>query len=494
MTPRTFPTTTPIADQSGLLQSPKRSRLAPVGSLLGVAGAIGCGISLVAAIGLGLFSPQALDALLFVAIGLLGALVVSREPANSIGWLMCLASVVAMLLLLPADYGYMALVVEHGAWPLGVFAVWLAAWGWVAIIGLFPALITARFPDGRTRPVWRVAEWLALGGTLALSLGIALASADVQQGFIPLRQSDATLLRVAAGDGPLGWSLPDPIAGPVRVIGLLTIVAGYVGAVASFVGRFRAARGEERLQFAWFAYAGLLIGAAAIWAVVAYTIFDAAFGDALLPFALAAFAFPSAIAIAILRYHLYDIELIVRRTAVYVPLTGLLAGLYSATLATLQRIFQGVLGNPSEGAIILSTLVLAAAFTPLRNALQDAVNRRFRDSMDTERRLKDFLERVNSSLSPLDSTRVLRAYLGVVVAAVGALGGAVYLQTASDERLLADTPRRAPNPVFTTAIATGTEVAWILVIDAGRHGRTLSHREQALVQASALRLGELLAE
>ena len=101
------------------------SRLRTLAWALGLGGAIACALLVGWTVALGLFSPHALTYLTFIAAGLLGALIASREPRNGVGWLMCAASMAAILLYLPLDYGSTALVVEHGSWPLGGVALWL---------------------------------------------------------------------------------------------------------------------------------------------------------------------------------------------------------------------------------------------------------------------------------------------------------------------------------------------------------------------------------
>ena len=95
---------------------------------LGLAGAAGCAFALAWTVALGLYVPPALGYLTLMVTGLLGALIASRAPSNSIGWLMCAFSLWGVLLLLPFDYGYTAHVLERGSWPLGAAALWFEAW------------------------------------------------------------------------------------------------------------------------------------------------------------------------------------------------------------------------------------------------------------------------------------------------------------------------------------------------------------------------------
>src|SRR5206468_1779904 len=134
------------------------------------------------------------------------------------------------------------------------------------------------------------------------------------------------------------------------------------------------------------------------------------------------------------------------RTAVYVPLTAILAGLYAASIAFLQQLFIAATGSPSDGAVILSTLVLVATFTPIKNALQAFVDRRFRDAQDAERRLGAFVDGVASAMWEPSNARVMRGFLGEVVRAVDASGGAAYVVTPAGEALAGQTATRGQGP------------------------------------------------
>jgi len=110
--------------------------------------------------------------------------------------------------------------------------------------------------------------------------------------------------------------------------------------------------------------------------------------------ALAFLLFPLSIGIAILRYHLYDIDIIIRRTLVYVPLTAILAGVFAASIKLTQALFAGLAGTQSEATTVLTTLIVVAAFEPLKGWLQRMVNARFKEGPDPEQRWKDYGQQV----------------------------------------------------------------------------------------------------
>ena len=136
---------------------------------------------------------------------------------------------------------------------------------------------------------------------------------------------------------------------------------------------------------------------------------------------------PVAVAVAVARDGLYDIEWLLNRTLVYVPLTAILAGLYAAAVVLFQRLFLALTGAQADAALVLSTLVLAAAFTPLKNALQAAVDARFKTAPDPTARLRALGEQVRADFSVVDPRRLAGRLLEEAAGALRAQGGAVYL-------------------------------------------------------------------
>ncbi len=174
----------------------------------------------------------------------------------------------------------------------------------------------------------------------------------------------------------------------------------FILGAAAILLRFRRARGDERQQLKWFAFAALVF---AIIVVTLQTFFNALhpldpgalhatdlfFG---VPYALAVAVIPVAAGIAVLKYHLYDIDLIIRRTLVYAVLTALLALVYLGAVITLQTLFTALTGSArSELVTVLSTLIIAALFVPLRRRIQAFIDRRFyRRKYDAARVLAHF--------------------------------------------------------------------------------------------------------
>jgi hypothetical protein len=204
----------------------------------------------------------------------------------------------------------------------------------------------------------------------------------------------------------------------------------------SVILRFRSANGQERQQIKWFAYAaGLAIVQFALTIVIAFvpTSVPQDVADILLVLSVA--AFPIAAGIAILRYRLYDIDLLINRTLVYVPLTAILAGVYSASIALFQKLFVAVTQEQSDAAVVITTLILASSFTPIKNGLQGAVDKRFKEVADPTKRLKSFGEQVKSFVQMNSTEQLTQRLLDEVTTAFNAKGAAVYRGEGQHERV-----------------------------------------------------------
>jgi len=235
---------------------------------------------------------------------------------------------------------------------------------------------------------------VALGPAYATILpGLAIAFPDGHMPSPRWRRPVGIVVGVIAVGTFLNLFRPGPVAGgvtgrnPIGIDGLPTGLAdvGYAGVIAGVLAisalgvaavmvRYRSGNPIERQQQRWF------LGAVSLAALpLALSILPGIGGPAsALVAAIGLMLVPIAVGIAVTRYHLYEIDHLISRTLVYVPLTALLAGLYAATVALLQRVFQSVTGDKSDAAIIISTLILASVFTPLRKWLEGIVERRFK--------------------------------------------------------------------------------------------------------------------
>lgn len=467
---------------------------------LAVAGVVVCSAGAAASIA---FAAPASFLLIYVVgalMAVLGSLVAAREPHNPIGWLMCGLAFAASLVHLPTAYGYMALVLDPGRWPLGSQAVWFASWGFVAVIVFLP-LISVRFPDGNVQRPWAVAEWLTLAGAVVFAAGIALSPTEWLVTFLSI---PGTRVRELAPlvHGPLPPSLSESQLALVRSVGITGVLAGYVGSALAVIARFRGATGDQRLKLKWFAYAGCLVAATFLYGAVAWIALRQPLYLAFTPLEFAAVTLPLAIGIAILRYRLYDIDILINRTLVYGSATAVLAALYSAVVTLLNRLFISASGQRSDAAYVLTAFVVVVAFAPIRDWLQRLVDEWFPHSTPSQV-LDRFRAGVESVVTVMDVERIGREFVDRAMSAFDARGAALYLGSESLPAYTRGDWDRTKVGIEVTCRHRGDEVARLVLAERrGAHEYTAADRgalersaasvAEAIVLASELARGRSL--
>ena len=340
-------------------------------------------------------------AVLTMAFSVVGALIASHRPGNSIGWIFCAAALCQGLTNFGYEYATYALLTQPGSLPLGAQMVWIGSWIWAPGLGLILVFLPLLFPDGRLPSRrWRFVAWLG---------GASIAMIAVLASILLWPERGVALLR-----GPT-----DEVGGPQWVLDLfveavafpLMLLAG-LAAVISLFARFHRARGDERQQIKWFAYAAALT---LFWTFLIEGIPDsnqtfeavtAVLGVLVVP------SIPVAAGIAIFRYRLYDIDRIINRTLVYAALTGTLVAVYVGGVVLLQTLFRALAGSESTLAVVASTLAIAALFSPLRRRIQAFIDRRFyRRKYDARRTLEAFSATLRDET---DLDRLSDALVGVV--------------------------------------------------------------------------------
>jgi hypothetical protein len=310
------------------------------------------------------FAQWAEDAVVAVGFSALGVVVAPRfPPGNPIGWLFCAIGLVGAVLLFCGEYAAYALVASPGSLPGGEGMAWVASWLWVAHIGLF-VFLALLFPDGRPpSPRWRPFAWL-VGAAVVVGTVVAAYSPGPVRGLGAIRN-------------PLGMEAIPNLSGAVEVL----VFALAFAASVSLVVRLRGARGVERLQIRWFAYAAAV---AAVGAIVYYVVSDALglwwlhWEVGFVAMMVGVVGMPVALGVAVLRYRLHDIDLIVNRALVYGLLTAVLAGLFELNVVALQHVALVLTHvEDSQIAYFASALMLAAMFEPLKRRIDGFVERRF---------------------------------------------------------------------------------------------------------------------
>jgi hypothetical protein len=337
----------------------------------------------------------------FASFPVIGSLIASRHPRNALGWIFLLVGLGVGVLLVATEYSYMAFVKEPSSyWPGATLAAWLGQWLWYPCLMAIPSLALLLFPDGRP-PTQR---WRWLVWATGLSIGLVSGASMFQRRL----QGDGF-----AVDNPVGF-LPfadgEQAAEPI----FLAFFGVMFLSVASVVVRFRRARPEQRQQIK------LLLMASVIFAVAIFL------GDTFdLPeiiFPLVLWLIPGAIGVAILRYRLYDIDLVINRTLVYALLTGILVMTYLAIVFALQQVLSDAT-RESDMAVAASTLAVAALFRPLRTRIQLFIDRRFnRQRYDAQRTIEAFaaklredvdLDHLSSDLSAVVTETMQPAHVSV---------------------------------------------------------------------------------
>ncbi|HEX5848920.1 MAG TPA: hypothetical protein VFY59_06955 [Rubrobacter sp.] len=326
----------------------------------------------------------------FSTFAAVGALLVIRRPYNAIGWIM--ASIGLMVPVFNSGTAYALYVMVHRGRPdtLAVFGAWAGNWYWFVMLSLALIYLPMLFPDGRLLS----RRWLpvaVLGGSGALGVAILGALTDT------LVVGNGPRFEI---DNPIGVEgLAAPWTLPVFVVFEILFAIGVGGAAASVIVRLKRSRGVERRQLEWFAYVtALFFGAAMITGIVSSVagvgwLDEISFATSLIGLV----CLPIAVGVAVLKYRLYDIDIIINRTLVYGSLTLLLLLVYFGGVTTAQAIFRTLTGLQQESqlAVVISTLAIAALFNPLRRRIQSFIDRRFfRRKYDARKTLEAFSARL----------------------------------------------------------------------------------------------------
>jgi len=307
----------------------------------------------------------------------IGVIVVTRRPSNVIGWLLLADGLVWCITELAIEYSVYAVVGRPDPLPYGLFAAWLCSWTWTVGVGVYPILL-ALFPDGRMDRTRRAftAVGILVGALLALEFAVRPGplqlAAFVDNPFTPVPQSMVDVIGAAS----LAITFPLGIA-----------------VVGRIVQRFRRSAGIEREQIKWLAFAALPI-------LILGPLSSFVPGKPIqILSAISQVGLPTAVAIAVLRYRLYDIDVLINRTLVYGATTaGIAVGFFAGVI-----VFQALLSpitSGSEVAVAISTLASVALFQPLRGRVQRAVDHRFyRSRYDAARTVDAFSVRLRDQVA-----------------------------------------------------------------------------------------------
>jgi hypothetical protein len=307
------------------------------------------------------------------AYAIVGWLIASRRPDNSIGWIFLAIALSFACLLFANTYARYGSVVAAGSLPFVDVLSWVGGWAWAPGFTLLVTLSVLLFPNGKPpSPRWRPVIWASFIDMGLLSVPVAIAS--------------------WIGSG-------SDIAESLQYLGTTLILFVALASFAGMVVRYRRGGPTERQQLKWYTYAAV--------PEMAFLVFlgYAASGSVTVPplvllvapFVIAPLL-PAAAAIAILRYRLYDLDRLVSRTIAYAVVTGGLVLVYLAINLGLTTAFSS-LASGNSVVVAASTLAVAALFTPLRRRVQRVVDRRFdRARVDAEQTAAAFAERLRDEI------------------------------------------------------------------------------------------------
>jgi hypothetical protein len=304
-----------------------------------------------------------------------GAALAWRRPRNAVSWILLEVGAASATQALLAEYALFGIVGRSAPLPGAVLSGWVVSWVWLDELALVAVILLLIFPDGHfVSPRWRVFAWL--GGASAMVGAMALAF-----------NSGPIMNNAAFADNPFAlFTDPDTNLFFRSMVG---VGAAGVGAAASLFVRYRRSSGVERQQLKWLAFEAVVLAVAVLvgafdqndkWASV---------------FLIGAVALaPVMVGIAVLRYRLYDIDVLINRALVYGATTAAIAVTFFGGIVVLQAALRPLIGG-SEVAVAASTLVCFALFQPIRRRVRSTVDRRFyRARYDAVRTLDAFASRL----------------------------------------------------------------------------------------------------
>ena len=314
-------------------------------------------------------------AVLALAFSVVGAIVASRQPRNAIGWLFCGVGVTIGLSSFAGEYAEFRLAGGFGMGALGETVAWFSSWSWTLLVYVPTTFLLLLFPDGRLpSPRWRPVAWCAALGLIGFLSGYTLEPGPLED-FPRIMNPygvDSLILKAFA------------------IAGAILASASMVASAVSLIVRMRRAGRAERQQIKWLAYGGaVVVGAVFVGGVIA--VWSGDVGIALISLGL--LGVPISTGVAIARYRLYDIDIVINRTLVYGALTAALVAVYFGGVATLQALFRTLTDQEQQPqlAIVVSTLAIAALFDPLRRRIQSFTDRRFyRSKYNAQKTLEAF--------------------------------------------------------------------------------------------------------
>jgi hypothetical protein len=406
-------------------------------------------------------------------------LIALRRPDNPLGWIFYGIGFFQGLVSFALQYAMYTLVTSPGSLPGGDLMSWLGQVAWFPGLSLLMTYTILLYPTGTLPSArWRIFGWACI---LPILFFFPLAlSVWPNRGMDLLLHADQI-------------QLPAGIIGILATVSFpLVLVFGIISLI-SLILRYRKADITVRRQIKWVAFAaGLFLLIELLQAIPAVYSFFTVTKLTFLVLIPASIALPAAVGMAILRYRLWEIDILINRTLVYVPLTGILAGVYAASLGLLQRGFVAATGAKSDGAIVLTTLILTSTFTPIKNALQGLVDRRFKNPREPLAALKSFRNQIQTIEQVLDRESAAKRFLADSVSALQASSGSIFLSQHGRSQLVSETDNWKPgSESLTIPIGKKRGGAGTLFMGPRVDGSAYTKAEISLLEGVAESLGRV---
>src|SRR5215471_3895796 len=344
------------------------------------------------------------DGIANLGVPVVGFVLASRRPANRLGWLFLAAGLAMGLNTFATQYAQHALVAAPGSWPAGRAAGWLANWVWVIPIAML-AFVFLLFPTGQLRsPRWRPAAWFVGGAFALITVGMLVNASRLWR-------------------DPFGATSARGIPSLLLAALILLLPAALVVSVVAVVVRSARSRGEERLQLKWFAVASLLVVVTFIPAFLTNWVVVAVLSS------LAFLCLWVAIGIAVLKYRLYEIDIVISKAVLYGSLAVFITAVYAGLVAGVGTLAGG---RDSPLVAALAAAVVAVAFQPARQRAGRLANRVVYGRRATPYQvLSDFAQRIGGTYS---AGEVLPQMARIVAEGTGAEHVVVWLRVGDELR------------------------------------------------------------
>jgi hypothetical protein len=412
------------------------------------------GLIALAAVGLVLAVVDPFTLLSFLSYLAIGILLAIRRPNTVVSWLLIAIALSFTGTSTQPGVDVQGLI-DGTASLYDKIVTWAAVWSGQLLFTLYAAL-AAVFPSGAL-PAGRWGRALRI--VLSLSALVVLLSAlgptaDVNQGDESMQVPN-----------PFGVIPAGPIAELGKVVGLGVAIAAIAIAVASLLARYRTATGTARLQLRWLLAAITFVLFGILFGILATVFTGDQFGGIIwLPAVVAYPTVPIAVAVAIFRYRLYQIDRIVNRALVYGAVTAILAGVFAAATALSQRVFIALTGESSDASVVLTTLAVATAYTPVRTRVESFVDRYFKYE---QRRYGAYRDELNRLLGLVDPVHAARRLATEAAAETRAVGVAV---TDADGRVLASAGQWPTDSATTVPIRARSAPVGSIILGPRRDG------------------------